>query len=299
MKYCLFAALLVLAACSTDDAYRLAAPSEGPPASRSPAAEGRVSAQIAADAPGSVPAGGAASAPADAALQSMASAQKLVRTGSLSVEVADTRAALRRIEEIAAEHGGYVAGMQGSRSAGSRMATVTIRVAPQRFMHALAALRELGEVEGESVTTQDVGREYADLEARLRTKRAAAERMQQLMREKTASLNDVLYADQQLTSVLEQIEQLEGQRRYFDQQVGLSTLTAAVHEAGAPTAASVAHAPFLEPARQALSVARDHLSSLVGVLVYLVVIAAPWSALVLLAWLLGRRMRARRARVGA
>jgi hypothetical protein len=230
-------------------------------------------------------------APAGASLDAAAvSARKLIRTGTIQIRVEDAPAAAERIEDLAASRGGYVSDASGGASA----ATLTLRVPQAEFASTLRALRSLGEVEHETVATQDVGREYADLEARLRTKREVAERMRQILATKTASLQDLFEAERQLTSVLEEIERMEGQRRYFDSQVALSSITATVQEPQAHVTTPIASLPpFLDPARGALVTAREHLSVLLGVVTYVVAVAAPWLVLIGLIALVGIAVRRR------
>jgi len=224
--------------------------------------------------------------------------RRLIRTGTISVQVEDASLAVRQIEDIAETHAGYVSALQGGFDAqGHGRSIVTIRVDPAQFLRAMKELRALGTLESDSVSTEDVGAQYADLEARLKTKQAVAVRMREILAGNTASLQDIFEAERQLTAVLEQLEQLEAQRRHFDEQVGLSTITASVHEpvpvliAGAPPAGPA----FLAPAREALRVGREHLSALVGVATYLAVVGGPWSLLALAIILVARRMGARGA----
>jgi uncharacterized protein YjdB len=75
----------------------------------------------------------------------------------------------------------FLTGSQSSRGqAGRQSGTITIRVPSERFQEALAALRGVGTLRSETVNTQDVTKEYADLETRLVTKRATADRLVQV-----------------------------------------------------------------------------------------------------------------------
>src|SRR5262249_35185390 len=92
--------------------------------------------------------------------------RKLIRNAQMSVEVRDFESSVRKVAEIAASFGGYVADSQSSGGdAGRRSGTLTIRVAAARFDEALKALRGLGKVQTEHVATQDITKAYTDLEA--------------------------------------------------------------------------------------------------------------------------------------
>src|SRR5262245_40361519 len=166
-----------------------------------------------------------------AALQAMAAVRKLIRTASLQIEVARYEEAARAAERIAEAHGGYLADTQASRGdQDRRQGSLSLRVPAERFSDALAQLKALGNVQSETVKTDDVSKAYADLETRLRVKRDTADRLREILRTRTAALTDLLEAERELARITEQIEQMEGERRFYDQQAALSTLNLALYE---------------------------------------------------------------------
>ncbi len=233
---------------------------------------------------------GAAEA-AEAPLSSMYMARKLVRTGQLTVEVGGYDEAAAKASAIAESHGGYVAEAQASRGSHDRQqGTITVRVPAERFSAAFAAFKALGKVKAESVATQDVTKAYSDLETRLRVKRDAAERLRDILRTRTARLSDVLEAERELGRVTEEIERMEGERRFYDQQVALSTITVALQEPQ-----SVVEPGVLTPIGHALRESLGVLAASVAGLVYAVVFMVPWSLLALAVWKTVRAVRRRRA----
>jgi hypothetical protein len=222
-------------------------------------------------------------------LQAMLAARKLIRTAQVALEVRSYDEAADQVARVAESHGGYLADAQASRGAQDRRrGTLVIRVPAERFAAAYAALKGLGKVETETVSTQDVTKAYADLETRLRVKRDAEGRLREILRTRTARLSDVLEAERELTRVLEEIEQIEGERRYYDHQIALSTISAALHEPEAVIRAG-ALAPLLEALRDSLQV----LATSVGALIYVVVLALPWSVAAALVWMVVRAARRR------
>jgi hypothetical protein len=233
---------------------------------------------------------GAAEA-AEAPLAAMFTARKLIRTGQLTVEVGAYEEAAARVAAVAQSHGGYVAETQASRGARDRQqGTITLRVPAERFAAAFAALKALGKVRTESIGTQDVTKAYTDLDTRLRVKRDAAERLREILRGRTARLADVLEAERELARLTEEIEQMEGERRFYEQQVALSTITVALQEPQAALEPG-AFAPIGEALRESLKV----LSASVAGLIYVVVFATPWVLIALMAWRTVRAVRRRRA----
>jgi hypothetical protein len=225
------------------------------------------------------------------ALEAMFAARKLIRTASVTLEVVRYGDAASRAEAIAAAQGGYLADASATRDAGDRQSgTLTLRVRADRFEDALRALEGLGKVESARLETQDVGKEYFDLETRLGAKRDAEARLREILRTKTARLSDVIAAEKELSRVIEERETLEGQRLFYDRQLALSTITAELHEPQAFLRESA-----LAPLREALGQALPLLSASAAALVTAVAAALPWAIVALVAWLLYRRLATRRA----
>jgi hypothetical protein len=229
-----------------------------------------------------------------AALDALAASQRLIRSGSLSLEVQAFDVALGRVQAIAAARGGYVADLRAQRpEKGRAQGTMTIRVLPAQTFAALDDLRGLGRVESEGLQTQDVTKAYADLEARLRNKRDMELRMRELLRTRTGKLSEVLEAEQQLSEVTEEIERMEGERRYYQQMTGLSTLTLDLHEPMAVAPPAPQPTPLLEPVRQAWLRSREVVVETFAFFILGAATLAPWSLLGLAGWWLLRRLRSR------
>ncbi len=229
----------------------------------------------------------------DASQSAMVASQKLIRTGQLTLEVKVFDEAFNRIQRIASENGGYIADIKANRQdQGRASGTVVVRVQPGRYFQSLDALRAIGRVEQEGVSTQDVTKEYADLEARLTNKRQLEARMREILRTRSAKMEDLLEAEQQLSQVTEQLEQMEGQRRYFQQMVAMSTLTLELHEPLVVVQFEKPglFAPVAVAARNSIELLVQFFALLVSALVFL----APWLLLGAGTWMAIRRMAARK-----
>ncbi|HEX4438688.1 MAG TPA: DUF4349 domain-containing protein [Thermoanaerobaculia bacterium] len=231
---------------------------------------------------------------ARAAAASVPSDRRLIRSAELSIELDHYDGGVRRAEEIADSLGGFVADARSTSSAGERASgTLSLRVPADRFGEALRRLSELGRVRARAIQTQDVSREYFDLETRVRVKRDAEERMREVLRNRPARLTDIVAAEQELTRIVEEIETMEGQHRFYDRQVAMATLSVTLFEPGVAPPPAVEQS-FLEPVRQALRDASRALSSSLAGLIYVAAVGLPWAALGVLAWMLARRVRTRR-----
>jgi hypothetical protein len=219
--------------------------------------------------------------------------RKLIRSAELSIELQHYDAGVRRAEEIAESLGGFVADARATSSAGERASgTLSLRVPADRFNEALRRLSELGSVRARAIQTQDVSREYFDLETRVRVKRDAEARMREVLRNRPARLTDIVEAERELTRIVEEIETMEGQRRLYDRQVAMATVSVTLFEPGVTPPA--VEPSFFEPIRRALREASRALSSSVAGLIYVAAVGLPWAAVAAFAAILVRRVRARR-----
>ena len=229
-------------------------------------------------------------APAAPSTAGAFAALKLIRSAEIAVEVPAYDAAAQQVAGVAERLGGYVAAAQATRGPnGKKAGSLTIRVPAARFNEALAALHGLGTLRSENVATQDVTREYADLETRLQVKRDTSTRLRELLRARTADLPDVLTAERELARVTEEIERMEGERRFYDHQVALSSLTLTLSEPQALVEPSV-FAPLGRALRDSASVLVQSLAALL----YLLVALAPWLAVLFVIWKIARAVYRRR-----
>jgi hypothetical protein len=230
------------------------------------------------------------------ALDAMVGSQRLIRTGALSLEVMAFDATLGRLQQIASDQGGYIADLRANRKeAGQASGTVVIRVLPARYFLALEQSRGLGKVESEAIQTQDVTRAYADLESRLRNKRELETRMREILRTRTAKLSDLLEAEGQLSKVTEDIERMEGERRYYQQMTGFSTLTLELHEPLVPQVFIPKAPPLWAPVREAFQQSSSALVQATAWAVAALVFLLPWTLLGWLGWVAIKKVRAHRA----
>lgn len=149
--------------------------------------------------------------------------QRIIKTGEVSVEVADVPAAVGRVRAFVLELGGYVGGSQaGSNDQG---ATLTLRVPAANFDAALERLRGLdGEVIAEATRESDVTRQIVDLGARI-ANLEASEASYRVLLERAERIDDVLAVQSRLDGVRGEIEQLEAQLQEIEGDADLSTLT--------------------------------------------------------------------------
>ena len=153
---------------------------------------------------------------------------KIIRDGTMSIQVAkdDFSEGFATVTRIAQNNGGFVI---SSQTRGQRAGTLTLRIPAKRFDDAMLSLREIGTVQAQSITGKDVTAQFIDLQARLRISKARLEVLLGLQSQAT-TIGEVLTVQRQLDNVQLQIEQIQGNLNFIDDQVAEATIRVDLHE---------------------------------------------------------------------
>ena len=207
--------------------------------------------------------------------------QMIIRAAEMRIRVKAMDSTMRLIERIARTRSAVIADARSTRNAETKQgdATLTIRVPTERFDETLADLRGLGEVVADVVTADDITKTYADLETRTAVKTQTVARLEGLLSNRTAKLGEVLEVERELARAVTELEQMKGERRYYEHQVAMSSISLALSEPvvvtppslGAPVAVAVKHS------LEALTVSFTWA-------VYLITFLTPWILVVWLVW---------------
>lgn len=155
----------------------------------------------------------------------------VIRTGRARVEVDSLEAAVESLQTLADRMDGYTTDVTIRTGRQQRReAAVTLRIPAERFDSVISGLEPLGRVEMVTVSSQDVGEEYVDVQARVANERRLEERLLDLLAQRTGDLEDVLAVERELARVRSSIDRQEGRLRYLRSQVAMSTLTVDLHE---------------------------------------------------------------------
>jgi len=152
--------------------------------------------------------------------------RSIIKTGEITVEVDNVAETTGAIRALALELDGYISSSFQGESAES--ATLTMRIPADRFDDALAAIHELGgDVKSEATREEDVTATVVDLEARLTNLRAAEVEYRELM-DRAERVEDILAIQNQLFQVRGEIEAMQAQLEYFNDQAAMATLTVSI-----------------------------------------------------------------------
>ncbi len=151
-------------------------------------------------------------------------ARKLIVEAWTSLEVTNIDAAVRQVETLAVQSGGWVESSEVYGEAGYRSATVRIRVPAERLDGGLESLRALGRVVDEGVSSTDVTERLIDNEARLKAWYAQEERLVTLL-ENAPTVEDIIQIEQRIAEVRSDIEHVEATQRDLTGRVATSLIT--------------------------------------------------------------------------
>lgn len=224
-------------------------------------------------------------------LPSGSDVSKIIRDGTMSIQVARDgfSEGFAAVTRIAQNNGGFVL---SSQIRGQRSGTLTLRIPAKRFDVAMIALRDIGVVQAQSITGKDVTAQFIDLRARLQNAIGQRTVLRDLMAQAT-TIQETITVQNRLSAVELQIEQIQGQLNFIDDQVAEATVRVELHE---KDAALIRPANEVDPS---LGGAWDRsvqgflnvVSAVVIGLGYLI----PIMILALAAWLLTQAVRRRRA----
>ena len=131
--------------------------------------------------------------------------------------------------------GGFVATVNSDKLANGKVrGSVVVRVPPENLDELILELRtnlgKSGELKNQRISSLDIGKEYTDLESRLKAAQAMEERLLQIIKNGKGEIKDLLAAEKQLGEWRERIEKIEGELRCYANQVALSTLKITLYE---------------------------------------------------------------------
>lgn len=219
---------LLLAGCASSPSSRAPAPAQNEAGPMQDAVAPAASAASAATAGGSQQ--GDSAMPVLDPGNAAQSGKKIIYTVQMALEAPDVAAAIDDITAKAAAAGGYVSQSDYSRNDGGQNGSITVRVPPERLKDFTEQMRSSYRALSAQMNSQDVTDQYVDLQSRLTNAQAQETQLLDIMKQ-AVKVDDILKVRQELNSVQQEIEQIKGQLRLMDNQVGYSTVSIALSEA--------------------------------------------------------------------
>lgn len=185
----------------------------------------------------SAPAGGAQGAEYSSIYQNPGA--KLIRRAEFSIQTEQFDESVAALNQLTADCGGYFETASiygGSRrdANASRWGEYVVRIPAEKYSQFFSGAGDLGYVTSRTESSEDVGEQYYDTEARLKTQRTKQERLLALL-ERAESMEDIISLESALSEVEYQIEQYSSTLNRYDALISFSTFTITLNEVGQVT----------------------------------------------------------------
>lgn len=182
-------------------------------------------------APGAATGGSYSTAPetgGGAPLPSLDSTRKIIFTATMALNAPDVGKAFTEASSLTSSNGGYIeksAFRNDPDDNTRRSATLTIRVPAQNYDDLLSSLRSISgvSVASEGASSSEVTEQYIDLQSNQRNLERTEQQYLELLKQ-AKTIQEILTVQDRLTSVRNQIEQIQGRLKVLDQRVEFATV---------------------------------------------------------------------------
>lgn len=213
--------------------------------------------------------------------------RKIVRTGSISIQVNDINKSLADIAAVATQFNGYVvSSSQRADDENSATGQISIRVPADKYDEALQKLRTLAvKVTYENSNSQDVTEQYMDLKAQLSNYQATEAQYLELLK-KAENVKDVLEVQKELSNVRGNIERVKGRILYLERTSDTSLIQVSLSKVK----------PIGESTWDVSGIFKGAVDGLIAfgkvllaLLVWLLVFSPVWIIILVIIWLVRRK----------
>lgn len=218
-------------------------------------------------------------------------APMMVRRAELEVVVEDVTAAVARARATATGAGGWVESEEVSPGTEDRpgYGSLVLRVPAQGLDGVLTSLGELGTVTASRSSAENVSAEYRDVEARIATLEAGADRLRELVGQ-AGSIDDIASLERELANREAELDALKARMKVLSEDVARSTVTLHLAEDGSDLAQGTSTTGFVAGVQQGWTAFTSSVTVLLTALGALLPFLA-LAALVLVPFLWWRRRR--------
>lgn len=145
--------------------------------------------------------------------------RKIVRNGSVSLEVESLDNAEKQIGDWASKFGGYIINSWESETSSN----YTVKIPSEKFEEAFNESKSYGRFLNGSIYSDDITDQYYDLETRLSAKKILRERLEGYLAS-AKETKELLNIERELNSAVSEIESMEGRLRRMKDQVSYSVI---------------------------------------------------------------------------
>jgi Domain of unknown function (DUF4349) len=151
--------------------------------------------------------------------------QKIIKTGDIKFETNDLGETYNQMITAVKKHNAIIQNDTEGNEYGSIFRKIIVRVPNKNFDVFLSDISKgVTYFDNKEISSQDVTEEYIDIDARLKAKKILESRYLELLK-KANKVSEMLEIEAQLSAIREEIEAKEGQLRYMQSQISMSTIT--------------------------------------------------------------------------
>lgn len=153
--------------------------------------------------------------------------RKIIKRADLSIEVKNIDTISDKITNLIETYNGYISDSRNwANQNKQKFYWFQLRIPVDNFNSVLNELNsdDYGQIISRSISGQDVTEEYMDLDIRLKNLNSQEERYRQLL-DKADKVEEILKIENELNRIRTEIEQLQGRKKYLDNQISYSTIT--------------------------------------------------------------------------
>jgi hypothetical protein len=153
------------------------------------------------------------------------SSAKIIKKATLKFETPDLAKTFSTIQNAAKRYGAVIANDASGKDFGSSFRNLLIRVPNAHFDHFINDIgKGVTHFDVKQISQEDVTEEYIDVESRMKSKKKLEERYIQLLN-KANKVSEMMEIEEKLAEIREEIEAKEGQLKYLQNRISLSTIS--------------------------------------------------------------------------
>lgn len=201
---------------------------------------------------------------------------KIIKTGTLKLKVKNVKETTKRIKGITENFNAYIANLKYVNTSYQKENIFKIKVPKEYFDVLLDSISNYADIiDQETINTQDVTEQFVDVTSRLETKLQVKERYESVLRKQAKTVEEIIYAEEKLGSIQEEIEAAQGKLKYLSDRVAFSSINVTLYEEIPYKEVKIQQKTFWSKSKKGFSFGWNLLESIVLVFVH------SWSILLL------------------
>lgn len=214
---------------------------------------------------------------------------KIIKTGRLGIKVTNIEKTKQHIDTLISKYNAYYSNESFEVGNNYKTIDLTIRIPNKNFEALISRIEKENKIiEYKEIQSNDITKEYIDLNIRLENKHNYLNRYRDLLKQ-AKSVKEILEIEEQIRVLEEEIESTEGGIRFLDNQVDYSTLNLQINKEFEYT--SPLRENFFEKLKQSLS---GGWNGIIQLTLFIIRIWPLWIFLFLFIWLFRKVIKKRK-----